>query len=668
MVIIYLYEQIESGSAANVISKLRGAGDSDVSVRINSPGGDVAEGIAIYNALKPYAPTVYIDGVAASVASFVAMAGKRIVAAQNALMMIHNPWAHAAGDSAQFRQLADALDKHRDALLSGYSRSGISRSALITLLDAETWLSAEDALSMGFVDEIAEPQRFAAHAPEYFSGYYNTPRELLMPIKNTSRASGATTPSQNPAPNQSPAPNQNPDLSQADPRNTLEAFRVGLGSEPVVQAAYDAVMQNLTERNEQVQGLFAAFRDIPGIQALEARCLADPRMSIDRIQAQILARVPNNAAPLSGGNSVRSDSSDFVRAASDSLLIRAGIRVSNPHPGARDVMGMGLKDIVRACISRGGGSRFGEGDSQQLSFRAAMSTSDFPSILNGTLNKALRGGYEVEPATFAAWTRHVFVPDFKEQQRLLLGSAPGLLKVGEGGEYQNGSIDEDKAVPYKVEKFGRIIQLTWEAIINDDLGAFLRITQAMGQAASRTEADLVYKTFTENSGFGPMMQDGKALFHEDHKNLGAIQGGLTSEALGAARVLLRRQTTPGGGALNLVPRFLLVAPEHEQDAEVLLATAGREVTSGTNNTMVPAWVGKLDLVVEARLAGNAFYLATSPENVDTMERAWLEIDNGPQIDEEDSFRFDSRSYKVRHVCGCRWLDWRGIVMVPVGPT
>ncbi len=70
--------------------------------------------------------------------------------------------------------------------------------------------------------------------------------------------------------------------------------------------------------------------------------------------------------------------------------------------------------------------------------------------------------------------------------------------------------------------------------------------------------------------------------------------------------------------------------------------------------------------MEVRLDGSAFYLLTGPESVDTFERAWIDADNGPVITEEDGFKDDTKTYKVRHVFGGRWLDWRGAVKVPIG--
>ncbi|MFC3715592.1 head maturation protease, ClpP-related [Luteimonas soli] len=628
------YDEIRTGDAERVLGKLSAYPGEPVEMRINSPGGDLHEGLALFNALKPRKPTVYIDGVAASCASLIAMAGAKIIAAENALIMIHDPWTSLSGNAGDFRKNAELLDKHRDASLVAYARTGITRDRLTEMLAAETWLNAEEALALGFVDEIAEPLRYAAHSPACFAGYRNTPKELTMPDDNTQGAPVApSTPSHKA---------QGADVQAT----TIDALR---------------------QRNEAIMVMGESFKGNPGVQDLLIKALADPAYTAERFGQRVLMLLGQDAEPLAnyrGDSAVPASGDDFIAAASDCLAIRAGVRIEKPHPGVRDVRGMGMQEIMRACVSRSGSSRDLAGGQRSL-VKAALTTSDFPSILENSLSKILRAGYEEEPSTFEAWTRFVTVPDFKPQSRPILGSAPELLQVLEGAEYTYGSLDEDKAVPYQARKFGRLVQLTWEALVNDDLAAFTRMTQALGQAASRSEADFIYDTFGENSGSGPEMQDGTTLFHASHGNLAASAAAVDADALGAARILLRRQTAIGGGAMNLPPRFLLVAPEHEQDAETLLAAAARSLSQGSDNALVPAWLAKLELVVEARLADSAIYLLTGPGSVDTFERAWLEEDNGPVISEKDGFETDNKTYKVRHVFGGRWLDWRGAVKVPI---
>src|SRR5699024_7627111 len=103
---LVFYSEITDAEAERTVSVLRAAPNADVTVRINSPGGSVAAGLAIYNALRTRKPTVYIDGVAASIASLIAMAGASIVAAANALIMVHDPWGTLTGNARDFRKTA----------------------------------------------------------------------------------------------------------------------------------------------------------------------------------------------------------------------------------------------------------------------------------------------------------------------------------------------------------------------------------------------------------------------------------------------------------------------------------------------------------------------------------------------------------------------------------
>jgi ATP-dependent Clp protease protease subunit len=140
---------------------------SELNVFINSSGGDVFAGQAIYSMLKRHKATVtaYVDGLAASIASVVAMAADIVVMPKNSMMMIHNPWTIGVGEADDFRKLADDLEKIRESIIVTYqAKSGLDRDEVISLMDAETWLSAEEALQMGFADELEEEKVIAASA------------------------------------------------------------------------------------------------------------------------------------------------------------------------------------------------------------------------------------------------------------------------------------------------------------------------------------------------------------------------------------------------------------------------------------------------------------------------------------------------------------------------
>lgn len=138
---------------------------STLNVFINSPGGDVFAGQAIHSMLARHKArvTVTIDGLAASSASLVAMAGDTIRMPKNAMMMVHNPWTFGIGDAREFRKLADTLDSLRESMLAVYqAKTGKDRSALIHILNAETWLTAEEAIAEGFADELEKSKKVAA--------------------------------------------------------------------------------------------------------------------------------------------------------------------------------------------------------------------------------------------------------------------------------------------------------------------------------------------------------------------------------------------------------------------------------------------------------------------------------------------------------------------------
>ena len=166
-------EVIESETSANhfrdELAKYPNA--TQINIYINSYGGSVFEGTAIYNQLRrnPAHKTVYIDGFACSVASVIAMAGDEIVMPRNALMMIHNMWMGAVGNAAELRKAADDLDVINAAGRGAYlAKAGdkLPEAKLIEMMDAETWLTAEDCITYGLADRLADQDADMKNAAE----------------------------------------------------------------------------------------------------------------------------------------------------------------------------------------------------------------------------------------------------------------------------------------------------------------------------------------------------------------------------------------------------------------------------------------------------------------------------------------------------------------------
>jgi len=167
---VLLYDEIGAWgvNATDFMEALRALGDlegKDADLRINSPGGDCFTGNAIFNMCKATGAkwTVHIDGVAASMASLVATVGAKVNIAANAFIMIHNPAAWMGGEAADLRRTARLLDSIRDGMLEAYvAKSGMTTEEIGEMMDAETWMDAEDAVKFGFADTIVSETKAAA--------------------------------------------------------------------------------------------------------------------------------------------------------------------------------------------------------------------------------------------------------------------------------------------------------------------------------------------------------------------------------------------------------------------------------------------------------------------------------------------------------------------------
>lgn len=168
---VYIYEQIgedlfgEGVVAKQFVEELAALEVAQIDLHVNSPGGSVFDGQAIFNAIDrhPATVTTYIDGVAASIASVVALAGDRVVMAHNALFMVHDPFAFTMGTATDMRKMADVLDQVAQTIRGVYvAKTGADEKYIAAAMEAETWYTADEALETGFVDEVAEPLRLAA--------------------------------------------------------------------------------------------------------------------------------------------------------------------------------------------------------------------------------------------------------------------------------------------------------------------------------------------------------------------------------------------------------------------------------------------------------------------------------------------------------------------------
>lgn len=171
---------------------LKGQEGKDLNIYINSGGGSVFAGMAIYNMLKRHKghKTVYVDGLAASIASIIALAGDKIIIPSNAFLMIHKPWSWGMGNSNDFRKMADDLDAIQKGIMNVYEDNlvdGVEMAEIEKMVDEETWLNGNEASKYFSKIEVSEENNAAACASDYFKNYKNIPshfNKVLTPSKS----------------------------------------------------------------------------------------------------------------------------------------------------------------------------------------------------------------------------------------------------------------------------------------------------------------------------------------------------------------------------------------------------------------------------------------------------------------------------------------------------
>jgi phage major head subunit gpT-like protein len=350
----------------------------------------------------------------------------------------------------------------------------------------------------------------------------------------------------------------------------------------------------------------------------------------------------------------------------NALLHRCDAKIKLEDAG-REFRGMRLVDMAREFVEMSGGNA--RGMTPQELARAALgcdrqavraagmhTTSDFPLLLGSTVNRTLRDAYTNAPQTWRPLGRQTTVPDFRAVTRAALGDIAALEQVKEHGEYKYGTLSEDGA-PIKVAKFGKIIAITWETIVNDDLGALTRIPAALGNAAAATESNVVWALLLGNPNF----TDGTPFFDAAHGNVAGSGGAINTTTLAAARAAMRKQKSKAGEFLNLAPEYLVVGPDKELEAFQFTSSNYVPAKNADINDVRNA---SLTVIVDARITGNQWYLYAAPGAVDTFEYAYLEGEQGVFTETREGFEVDGMEIKARLVFGAGWIDYRGAYKNP----
>ncbi|HEK0205820.1 TPA: Clp protease ClpP [Pseudomonas aeruginosa] len=646
---ILLYDEIGVWgiTAQQFARELKALGDlSLISLRIHSPGGDVFEGTAVYNLLKNHPARVeaHVDGLAASMASVIAMAADTIYMPENAMMMVHRPWGIQGGEADDMRRYADLLEKIEGTMVAAYmAKTGKSEEDIKSLLKAETWMDGREAVEAGFADQLTEPLAAAAQLTskrmKEFAHMPEALKALMQPRASTPAAAAPTPSPAAPASQQAPAA---PD-------------------EAAVRAQINAAENT---RREGIRAVFQPFAASHGEMLNEV--LLDSSVTIEQAQAKLLASLASGATPSAGPSSGQGANShvyagngnlvgDSVRA---SVLARAGLEEQQSDNRYNF---MSLRELARASLVDRGIGVASYSPMQMVGLAFTHTTSDFGTILIDVANRSMLAGWDEAEETFQLWTKKGMLSDFKTVHRVGLGEFPSLRQVREGAEYKYVTVGS-RSQPIALATYGEIFSITRQAIINDDMNLLTDIPRKMGMAAKATIGDLVYAILTSN----PVLSDGKALFHADHKNLQTgASSALSIESLSKAKTQMATQKTEVEGGkprtLNIRPAFVLTPVALEDKAKQIIRSAsvpGAESNSGIENPIR----NFAEVIGEPRLDDNsatAYYLAAR-QGSDTIEVAYLDGNELPYMEQQQGFTVDGVATKVRIDAGVAPLDFRGL--------
>ena len=651
---VLVYEQIGEDWYGNGVTakkfreQLQALGELDeITIRVNSPGGEVFDGFAIYNELRANKARkiVHIDGLAASIASVIAMAGDEIVMGLGAMMMIHDPWTIALGNSTQMRQQADVLDKVKVGLVDAYAgfNGAKDRSEIESLMTAETWFTAEEAVEAGFATRLAGDEDETTEQAQARS-HRNAFAELRAQLR------AATNP---PALAATPAIPANPKEDNVMTPEQIEAAKA---------AARTEALQAEAARVSEIRAMFGPH----GVQhlALMSDCIGDQACTAQAASGKLLAALAANATPTAGPTHNVLDQRDkFVAGASNAILARI-----EPAKGGEKLVagnefaGMGLKAMIRVALRNAGVSGADRLDGTALAAKlfASHSGSDFPYLLANTAAKLLRATYANAPTTWQLWAPTMSVSDFKQHSVVSLSAFSDLATKAEGAEYTQGTMGEYRETIQAATK-GRYIGLTREMVINDDLGAFTRLASALGWAAANSVDKAVYAYVEANAA----LSDTGTLFNATavttaggHANQASANAAVTVSSLAIGEAAMAAQKDPSRTTvLGLRPRYLVVPYGKKQIAWEVLNSPTDVASSNSAKRNYAASLG-LELVAAPNLSNATAWYLFADKATPCIEVAFLDGNQTPYIEEDVEFMTDEMRMKVRLDFGVAATEWR----------
>lgn len=390
--------------------------------------------------------------------------------------------------------------------------------------------------------------------------------------------------------------------------------------------------------------------------------------TLDEVRGIILDSLKQSNTPIS--TKVTKDEGDKVRtAAIDALLMRGGIEVEKPAEGAKDIMGMSLRNLFGECMQREGNAanflRMSDDEMfAEMQRQFFNPSSAFPSIMDATIKKAYVTMYEQTPTTYQDWVSFGTLADFKAtpDHNYIAGSAGRFMKVPENGELVHDKPSDILLPNRKLETFGRQFTMSRQAVINDDIGFLTTVPGRYAQAAKETINDQVYEILFNN----PVIYDGTVLFSSEHRNLIGAGTQFSEQALETIILQLGKQINQEGRSIRLRPGAIIVPLGLGFAVQKLFASQ----TLDANGTANPFYGQKMQIVEEPllnQLAGETavpWFLAANKTSAKSIQVDFLNGNQTPIIQRSTVPGILGFVWDIFLDWGVNVVDYRGLVKNP----
>jgi len=388
----------------------------------------------------------------------------------------------------------------------------------------------------------------------------------------------------------------------------------------------------------------------------EAACEAQDATAQADAALDVRSTITPDAGTSTGRGQNTFDNPEFFAQAAGEALFARFNPSHQPSGPAQQFMGASITDVLRQANQRYGVRMNSQAPDAVVS-AALQGNDDFVAALTGDLaNRAVREAYQPAPSSLVNLSRERQARDFRAQHMAGVGEFPPLEKVSEHGEFRHGSISSEGGELLRIQTFGKILGLTRQAIVNDDLEQMVTTAQKV----STVTVDFINGQLADLLKSNPNFFDGTPVFDSTHNNVASSGTAITVDALSEARQALRTQTDVSGGvSINVQPSLLVVHPSRETEAEQVLSTVQAAQASSVN-----PFAGQLRLLVDPRLETSPWYVAADPARTPALYHAFLSGARGPQVETRTGFEYDGVQIRVRLDFGAGLGDFRPIFRNP----